>query len=302
MTTQIRISGILMLLLIVQVSFGQSNQEKPHEKGQTAIQMMDNGQVDVSIKLLEEAQQLDPDRFDFPYELAYAHYIKEDFKEAIKILEKIENYKDVNDRLYQLLGNAYDNIGKADKAVKIYEKGLKKFPNSGILHLESGIICMHDKEYDKALSFFEKGIYVAPAFPSNYYWATRLYCSSTEAIWGMIYGEIFMNVERNSKRTVEISKLLFDTYKSQIVFTSDTSISVSFSKQMTININNLSDSNKLKFPYSMVYEPTLLMSIVNEKSIDIISLDRIRTYFVTNYYKNDFSKTTRMYFLNSKNK
>jgi len=290
MTHQIRNFGILLFLLIGQISFGQSNQEKAHEKGRTAIQLMDNGQVDEAIKLLEEAQQLDPARFDFPYEIAYAHYIQKDYKSAIEILEKVENHKDVSDRLYQLLGNAYDNIGKTDKAVKVYEAGLKRFPNSGFLLLESGIIYMYKKEYDKALSFFEKGIYVDPTFSSNYFWATKIYCNSTEEMWGMIYGEIFMNIERNSKRTVEISKLLYDTYKSQIIFTSDSSISVSFSKQMSINVDNLSGSNDLKLPYGMIYEPTLLLSIINEKTIDINSLDRIRTNFVTNYFDKEFSK------------
>jgi tetratricopeptide (TPR) repeat protein len=290
MKHQFRIIGIFFFLLAGRISFGQSNQEIALEKGRTAIQLMDDGNIDDAIRLLEEAQKLDPDRFDFPYEIAYAHYIQKDYEGAIKILEKIENHKNVSDRLYQLLGNAYDNIGKTDKAVKVYETGLKKFPDSGFLHLESGIICMHKKEYDKALSFFEKGIYVAPAFSSNYFWATKIYCNSTEEMWGMIYGEIFMNLERNTKRTAEISKLLYDTYKSQIAFTSDTSVSVSFSKQMIVNADNLSGSKDLKLPYGLIYEPIFLLSIVNEKNIDINSLDRIRTNFVTNYFEQEFSK------------
>lgn len=53
-----------------------------------AIELMDNGKIEASIELLEEAQKLDPDRFDYPYELAYAHYLKKDYKGAIKILER----------------------------------------------------------------------------------------------------------------------------------------------------------------------------------------------------------------------
>ncbi len=78
------------------------------------------------------------------------------------------------------------------------------------------MIQLGKKDYNKALTYFEKGIEVAPNYSSNYYWCARLYCNSTEEVWGMIYGEIFMNLERNSKRTAEISKLLFDTYKKEI--------------------------------------------------------------------------------------
>jgi len=141
------------------------------------------------------------------------------------------------------------------------------------------------------LSFYEKGIEVDPKFSSNYYRAALIYCSSTEEVWGMIYGEIFMNLERNSKRTIEISKLLFDVYKSEIKFISDSSFSVSFSKNATINITNLNNPDKLKLPFGVgVYEPTLMMSIVGEIKIDINSLDIIRKNFVLNYFKNENNK------------
>lgn len=149
---------------------------------------------------------------------------------------------------------------------------------------------MFIKEYNKALNYYETGIKNDPSFPSNYYWVTKLYCSSTEEVWGLIYGEIFMNLERNSKRTAEISKLLYNTYKNEIKFTSDTSITVSFCQQMTMNVDALADPKNIKLPFCMIYEPTLLMSIDLGKTIDINSLDQIRTRFVDNYFNNERDK------------
>lgn len=62
-----------------------------------------------------------------------------------------------------------------------------------------------------------------------------------------IYGEIFMNLERNSTRTFEISKLLYDTYKSQITFNKDT-IHVSFSKNNIINVDKVNYKKGLILP------------------------------------------------------
>ncbi|MFA6572343.1 MAG: tetratricopeptide repeat protein [Bacteroidota bacterium] len=282
---------LFLLILIAQIAYGQTDEEKALEKGLKAIELMDNGKIDESIKLLEEAQKLDPDKFHYPYELAYAYYLKEDYKFTIKILEKNIHHKDVNDLLFQLLGNSYDFIGKTKKAFQVYDAGLKKFPNSGKLYLEKGNVYWGKKEYLKALPFYEKGIEVDPQFPSNYYRATLVYCGSSEEVWGMIYGEIFMNLERNSKRTSEISKLLFDTYKSEIKFTSDSSLSVSFSENSTIYINDVKNPGRLKLPFGIgIYEPTLMMSMLNEKSIDINSLYRIRKNFVETYYKNGNDK------------
>jgi hypothetical protein len=100
-----------------------------------------------------------------------------------------------------------------------------------------------------------------------------------------------MNLERNSKRTAEISKLLFDTYKSEIQFTSDTSFSVSFSKNATISISNPADLSKIKLPFGVaVYEPTLMFSIPEVKSLDLNSLNHLRSNFIDLYFKNGHDK------------
>lgn len=285
--------SLIAILFALQAIYAQSSkQELALKKGNEAVKLMDKGKVDESIKLLEESQKLDPENINYPYELAYAYYLKKEYKTSIKYLEKIIDHKNANDRTYQLLGNAYDNSGNPDKAIETYALGLKKFPNSGNLHLESGIMQMDKKEYSKALNFFEKGIEVAPSYSSNYYWATRIYCASEEEVWGMIYGELFLNLERNSKRTEEISKLLFDTYKSEINITNDTSFSVSFSKNSTISLEALQDPNKLKLPFGVgVYEPLIMFSFINQKNIDINSLDQMRNSFIDLYYEKGYDKT-----------
>jgi len=279
------------MLFCVTGLYAQSNKELAKQKGQEAVELMDNGQITESITLLKEAMQLDPESNVYPYEIALAHYYLKEYKKAIDILEKLAKRKDVSKNTFQLLGNSYDMEGNPSKAIATYEKGLKKFPNAGNLYLEMGVMQIAKEDYDKALSFFEKGIEADPAYPSNYYWTSKIFIGSSEKLWGMIYGELFMNLERNSKRTQEISKLLFDTYKSQIQFTSDTSISVSFSKISTISLSELADPKNLRLPYGLiVYEPTLLLSIPLEKKIDISALDRIRTRFVQTYFKNDHHK------------
>jgi tetratricopeptide (TPR) repeat protein len=189
-----------------------------------------------------------------------------------------------------MLGNMYDYNGETDRAMKTYNDGLKKYPGSGRLYLEKGNVYWIQKKYNESIPFYEQGIKADPSFPSNYYRAAILFCNSGEEVWGMIYGEIFINLEPDSKRTDEISKLLYNTYKSQIKFTSDTSFSVSFSKNNVINlsVNDLKHFDKIKLPYgSTVYEPALMLSIIGEKNIDLASLNRIRQNFIKNYYKDD---------------
>lgn len=274
---------LCLILLFPFVCLSQSGKQEALAKGQEAIRLMDNGQIGEAIKLLEEARALDPDNMDIPYEMGYAWYLAKEYQKTIDILSDLAKSRNASDLVFQLLGNAYDMIGKPEKAIKTYESGLKRMPGSGKLYLELGGMHLVRQEYDKAIEYYEKGVEAEPGYPSNYYRLATIFLNSEEEVWGMIYGEIFMNLERNSARTAEISKMLYDSYKSEIQFTSDTSFTVSFSKNNIITL----DKRKLKIPYGMaVYETTLTLSMLNEKKIDLSALNRIRTGFVENYYAN----------------
>ena len=291
MKTKTRIILIIFFLAIGHMGYGQSKKEKAFEKALEAIQFTRKGEFSKSIELLNEAKKLDPKNIIYSYELALVYTYKQDYTHSNNILEKLLKHKDVYDQIYQLIGVNFSYLERPDKAIEYFDKGLEKFPNSGILHLERGNMDLFENKYNTALKYYENGIKVAPSFPSNYYWASKIYCNSTEEVWGLLYGEIFMNLERNSQRTAEISKLLFDTYFSEIKFTSDTTMIVSFCKQMFMNLNLLADTQTPKLPFCMVYEPTFLLSILDENEINISSLNRIRTNFIENYFDMGHNKT-----------
>jgi predicted Zn-dependent protease len=76
---------------------------------------MEAGKIAESIALLEECQNLAPDSMTYPYEIAFAHYLGQDFSTAAKALKKLTSHKDVTDLVYQMLGNSYDLLGKPEK-------------------------------------------------------------------------------------------------------------------------------------------------------------------------------------------
>jgi tetratricopeptide (TPR) repeat protein len=276
------------LLLLLSIYMGetgmaqtQAERDTADARYKTAIALMEDGKPAAAIPLLEEAIKLNPDEWAYNYEIAYSKYMQAAYNDAVNILKKLVKRKDINSRVYQLLGNAYDLSGKRDKALEAYEKGLKAFPGAGNLYLERGVMEVNVKDYTKAVSYFEKGIEVDPMFPSNYYWAAKIFLGTQEEVWGMLYGEIFLNLERGSKRTDEISRQLYLTYKGEIQFKDDTSVTVSFCRQNTMSVG---PDGKLKLPFGIgVYEPVLLMSLGGEKFISLPSLNRIRTRFVENY-------------------
>jgi tetratricopeptide (TPR) repeat protein len=285
----------LMLVAVFGVCIAQAQNEEAKIKKDKAIELMDNGQLDESIALLQEAKALDPQNYIYDYEIGLAQLRKEDYKASIKTYKAVVKYKGATDQCYQMLGNVLDISGQPAKAIKAYDDGLKLFPTSGRLFLEKGNVFWGQKKYSQALSLYEEGILFEPDYPSNYYRATLLYAGSTEKIWGILYGEIFRNLESNSPRSEEISNMLFDVYKSQIKFAGD-STSISFSKNHTINITTRdlksveSIAKAFKMPYGITFEKSLLLAIANEKVIDIAALHRIRTRFINEIVRNEDSK------------
>ncbi|SDE91506.1 tetratricopeptide repeat protein [Chitinophaga filiformis] len=299
-----RIPRTLLVISCFAVSVAQAqttDKEKALAKKNEAIELMDNGKLAESITLLEEARKLDPAEPEIVYEMALAKYQQKSFDEAMKLLKELVKKKQATGRVYAMMGNALDEMGKPEKAIDAYDEGIKKFPGEGNLYLERGVMELRRSEYNAALGFFEKGIKAAPMYPSNYYRAAKIFLDSDQEIWGMIYGEIFMNIERGSKRTEEISKLLYYTYKGEIKFESDTTVSVSFAKQNNTIVLDASQSKKAQVSSlasalaeqvmaSMgksfangAYEMTLVKSIIGEKMINLASLNRIRTKFLDIY-------------------
>lgn len=277
-------------LLLSSLLLAQDNAQQARALGREAIQKMEAGKIYKALELLEKAQKLDPDNIDYPYEMAYAHYLAEDFPAALKILKKLVKRKDANALVHQMLGNAYDMNGQVAKAIAAYDEGLKLFPKAGILYLERGNMELKKEKYVEALDYYEKGIYVDPSYPSNYYWATRIYLSSSEKVWGFLYGEIFMNLERNSPRTADISKLLYDTYTSSIQIQKknekEYEVDVNLCKTMVMTVADLQKEGGAQLPFCMVYGTDLTVSIVpNLDKIDINSLSDIRARHLQLHYE-----------------
>jgi tetratricopeptide (TPR) repeat protein len=278
---------LFLIAFLSNYCFAQNNEEIALQKGEVAIKLMDNGKIEESIMLLEECQKLDPENFDYPYEIAYANYLKKDYKKTIGILEKLENYKNINAQLYSLWGNSYDNLDNPKKAIEIYDNGIKKFPQNGLLYLEKGVVYEFEKEYNNAIETYKKGISAEPKYPSNYYRIANLYLNSDDKVPGLIYGEIFLNLERTTNRTKEMSKNLFDAYKNSIVFENNEWKKLNLCKQMKINPTQFEKDKKL--PLCMVFGKWFTFGLLNSrvKEYNLDSISKIRKEFIKNYFEKD---------------
>ena len=225
----------------------------------------------------------DPANYVYDYEIGFAYQQKRNYPKAINFFEASTRYKVTDDQCYQMLGNCYDIAGDSVMAIQSYQKGLRKFPKSGRLYLELGVMEMARQNFMAAIKYWEKGIEVQPNFPSNYYRLAEVFSKTPHPIWAIFYGEIFLNLERNTSRTEAMSRLLYETYQKSITILSDTSARVDFT---TSNINmDLASAKSFKIPFRIVYGIDFLTAMTGailkkEKAINLSLLVSARTNFI----------------------
>jgi hypothetical protein len=125
------------------------------------------------------------------------------------------------------------------------------------------------KSYE-AIKIWEKGIEVAPSFSKNYFNASKYYYFSTDKVWSIIYGEIFLNMEPMSTSSPEIKNILLDSYKKLFV---DADVE-----------KNKNDNS----PFVQAFLQTVFKQFsVISSGINTESLIMLRTRFVLDWF-NDF--------------
>lgn len=251
---------------------------------QKAVKLIDNEQYYDAERCLKTAIDQGMDSLYLHYELAWCYYSMQDYEKSISTLESLLNRQDVVADVYQLLGNAFDEIGQSGKAVSIYEQGLDKFENAGCLYLELGNMKYKNGDYKNAIYYYEKGIEHDPMFASNYYRAALVFLSSTEEVWGVMYGELFMLLERDSERCKLLSRQLFETYFQEISFNRGV-VSVDFNSP-TIAYSNSSVRPNL-FPDN--FQDAMTNAAKSERHLDLASLNRIRHRFSREFNSNSSS-------------
>lgn len=283
------ITCVLLLCSITYHVAAQNNKEKAKEAGNKALKLEQEGKTDEALSLLKEAQKLDPENYIYPYEIANCYREKKDYKSALKSMEQVMTYKGIGPDAYQMQGNLYDLSGDSVSAINSYADGLYYFPNAGNLYLELGNLYYIRRQYDNSMPYYEKGIEVDPMFSSNYYHAAELLMFSPQAVAGIVYGELFLNLERSTERTVTMSKFIHDSYPGHISAKPKKDIMINFCPNMAIPDSNMKDGKVIRLPFCMAYESIMLAAAEGTETVNTESVCNMRRKFLDLWYKDNMN-------------
>lgn len=265
------------LLFSAATTFGQDSQELYN----TATGFIRGGDYANAILVLNQALQQEPDNIEYRKQLGFAYYLQGDMNKAKNIIEPLLSKKDADAQLYQIAGNIYQSRQEWKTAQKLYERGLKKFPESGELYNDNGQLLMFLKIYEGGMGSWLKGIEKDPNFPGNYYNAVRAYSYTDNPVWLIIYGEIFINLESYTERTAEVRTMLIDAYKK--LYNDPTLLSKVMENQDPTEKKGKHKSDEddfaTQYKASMGKQVSVVMS-----GIDPESLTMIRTRFLLDWF------------------
>ncbi len=194
------------------VSFFTAAAQDAKQLHETALQFMLQGDYNNAILVLNRAIKLDSKNLEIAKDLGLNYYFARDYNRALEIYKPLIEREDADDQCFQVAGDIYLALENPKECEKVYKKGLKKITNSGALYNAYGELLWAQQDYS-AIKQWEKGIETDPGFSRNYYNACKYYYFTTDKVWSILYGEIFLNIEPSGTATPEIKNILFEGYK-----------------------------------------------------------------------------------------
>jgi Tfp pilus assembly protein PilF len=241
---------------------------------ETARNFMRSGDFDNAIIVLNRALQNDTKNLELQKDLAMSYYLKRDYTKALEGAEALTNRNDADVQCFQIAGNVYKALEQVKDCEKMYKTALKKFPKSGPLLSEYGELLWSKKDFS-AINYWEEGIKNDPAYGGNYYNAALFYFFTKDKVWGLLYGEIFVNMESLSERGAAMKELLVQGYKEKL-FT---------------EANLLSGEEKNKSEFAKAFLTSMnKQSSLAAGGLSIEALTMIRTRFILDWFDTNAAK------------
>lgn len=233
---------------------------------------MQKGDYPNAILILNRALVLQPNNLEIAKDLGLNYYYAKDYNKSLDVIKPLLDREDADDQCYQIAGDCYWALDQPKECEKLYRKGIKKLPNSGILYNDLGQLLWTQQDYS-AIKQWEKGIEMDPGFATNYFNASKYYYFTADKVWSVIYGEIFLNIDPLSANSPEIKNILLEGYKKL------------FADADLEKNNTDKNSFTIAFLKSMNKQSSLAASGINAETLTMI-----RTRFILDWYANYATK------------
>lgn len=196
---------LLVFYSIGNVSFAQ-NKEEAEKLVDEGITYHDKGDYDSALAKYDKALEIDRNNLYALSEKAITFVYLQKFEEAIEFCEKALHTHRGDEGLrtvYVTYGNSLDALKKSSKAIKIYEDGIKQFPDYYQLYFNKEITFVNIKKEEDAITSFQQALLINPLHGSSHNAIARLQHINNKKMPVLLAYCRFLAVEPEGKRAKE---------------------------------------------------------------------------------------------------
>lgn len=227
---------ILFSLLIISgnILFAQ-NKEEADKLVAEGVAFHDKGDYDDAIEKYDKALDADKDNLMALTEKAFSLLASQKFDESISYCKKaIRSHP--NDgglkTVYVTYGNALDAIKKTDKSIKMYNEGIKQFPDYYQLYFNKGITLSGAQKYDDALLSFQNSVMLNPKHAGSHNAIARVLYSQKNNIPSLLAFCRFLIIESTGNRATDNLQYIQKIMKGNVTQTGEKSVTINLSSDL----------------------------------------------------------------------
>ncbi len=198
------------------------------------VALQDKGEVDSAISRYRQALDLDKDNLLALAEMSYSYLSIQKFDESINYSERALKTHPGDPALktvYVSYGNALDGLGKPDKSIDIYDKGIKLFPDYFQLYYNKGISQNELHQNEEALLSFQRSATLNPDHASSDN-AIGLLLLNSNKIPSLLAFSRFLILEPGSRRAAGNLNNLRKIVDAHVTKTGENNVSISINSDM----------------------------------------------------------------------
>jgi tetratricopeptide (TPR) repeat protein len=210
------------------------NKEAAHQLVTEGIALHDGGEYEKAIAKYDEALVMDKDNASALCEKALSMQTIGRNEDAVRICrELVANHADYKglDAVYVTYGNALDGLHKTDQALKVYEEGIRKFPDYYQLYFNKGIALAGAEQLNGAMESLQMSVRLNPQHASSHNAIARIAAANGQRIPALLAFCRFLALEPEGKRAKENLNLLQSIISQNVERKSDSSTTIYLSEK-----------------------------------------------------------------------
>lgn len=218
------------------ISFSQ-NKDDAKIKVDEGIALHDSGKYNEALAKYDEALNLDKNNQIALTEKAMTLESLKRYDDAIEVSKQVLKLypNEDNKTLYVTYANSLDHSNKASEALKIYDEGIKKYPDYFYLYFNKGIALVNLKENDKAILLFQQATKLNPNHSSSFNALAIL--EQSNRIASVLAFSRYLVIDNKSSRAKGNFETLMKLMNKGVSKTGDKSVSLSIDSSTLDKIN-----------------------------------------------------------------